>query len=158
MFGCFRHILPAAIGFFGVVAAWAGAGYLPQVGPVPLRFRALPPPPTRQITEPLPPPAPPPAPVPAVSPKLPALTAPVVVPVPVTNAPAVEYNARDFGAVAVPVPPDAMVSPQMLIKYFTLSTNGTGMSAVAPVGFTPPTVAVPGTPPPPGRPAPSTPP
>jgi hypothetical protein len=80
------------------------------------------------------------------------------VPAVVTNAPPVEYNARDFGNAAVPVPPDAIVSPQMLIKYFTLSTNGTGMSAAAPVGFTPPTVAVPGTPPPSSRPAPSTPP
>jgi hypothetical protein len=51
-------------------------------------------------------------------------------------------------------PPEMIVSPQMLIKYFMPSTNGTGINTVAPVGFTPPTVPAPGTlPPPTNRPA-----
>jgi hypothetical protein len=74
----------------------------------------------------------------------------------VTNAPAVEMEARD-AAKASPtvVAPEPVISPQMLIKYFTTSTNAvksatTNMPAQeigAPVGFTPPL----GTAPPPAN-------
>jgi len=159
MIGCLRHVLPAAVGFCGITAVWAGAGYLPEAGPAPLRFRVLPtPPPTNRVSQPVPPP---------VSVKLPSPTSPTSptppgpAPVPATNAPApVEYNARDSGAIGTPATPsDGVISPQMLIKYFTSSTNGTGKIAVTPVGFTPPTVAVPGPmPQPASHPTPSTPP
>jgi hypothetical protein len=145
-----RHILPAAVGFFGVMVVWAGPGYLPQAGPVPLRFRVLPPPQANLISHPDPSPVSLSALLPPVSAKLPVPTvptvptAPALAPVLAANPPAVEYDVRDSGIIGTPaLPPDGVISPQMLIKYFTLSTNATGMSAAAPVGFTPPTVAVP---------------
>ncbi len=150
MFGCLRHILPVAMGFFGVTAIWAAAGYLPQMGPVPLRFRTAPTPATRQFSQLVPVQGLPAAPLPQLpvtlpAPAVPAATAaPASAPAPVSKQPAVEYDARDFGAGALPAPrPDLIVSPQMLLKYFMPSTNGTETTALAPVGFTPPTAALP---------------
>ena len=145
------------MGFFGVTAIWAAGGYLPQVGPASLRYRPLPQPAARQISQRILFECPAAAPLPPPSVTLPVPTAPAApatVPVPVTNPPAVEYDARDFGGAAMRMPrPDLMISPQMLIKYFTPSTNGSGTGAGAPVGFTPPTAAPPAPLPPPSHPA-----
>jgi len=147
------------MGFFGVTAIWAATGYLPQAGPVPLRFRPLPQAAAGQISQPVLLQGPAAAPLPPLSVKLPVPTAPaapaapVIAPTPATNPPAVEYDARDFGPGTLPAPqPDLIISPQMLIKYFSPSTNGNGVSGSAPVGFTPPTVAQPRTLPLPSRP------
>jgi hypothetical protein len=153
MFGRFRHFLPAAAWLLGVASLWAEAGYLPQAGPLPLRFRVLPSPVEEEVSAPEPPA--PPAPQAPVSLPLPPVPAaakePTPVPPiqPVTNGPALEYDARE-PAIAVPhgIAPDAPISPQMLIKYFTAPTkpmtNAPTAEIPAAVGFTPPLVATPG--------------
>ena len=65
------------MGFFGVTALWAAAGYLPQTGPVPLRFRTLPTPATRQICQLVPLQSLPAAPLPTLPATLPAPAVPV---------------------------------------------------------------------------------
>jgi hypothetical protein len=155
MFGRFRHFLPAAC-LLGAATLWADTGYLPLAGPVPLRFRVLPPP----VVEPASPPVPP-APIELpVPPKPVESKEPMVIPPiqPVTNGPPLEFNAREPAIGSAPVmAPDAAVSPQMLIKFFTGSpgavTNSSNEKVMAPVGFTPPVT----TPNPPAPPAPSKP-
>ena len=164
MFGRIHQLLPALVGFLGVATAWADTGYLPQTGPMPLRFRVPPPPVAEHVRAPvapppsapiaLPPPPMPPAPPVASN----AAPANIVMPVVPTNGPALEFEARE--PVIGPGPaaaPDGVISPQMLIKYFTtpaiLGTNAAGMGVVAPVGFTPPPVTTPVTTPAPTPPA-----
>jgi hypothetical protein len=72
---------------------------------------------------------------------------PAIEPVPmsVTNGPALEYDARNFApGPAGNQAPEAVVSPQMLIKYFAASTNaatnGGGTEVMTPFGFIPPAV------------------
>jgi hypothetical protein len=157
MFGCVRHILPAAAGFLGVAAVWAGGGYLPQTGPIPLRFRALAPPVTQAPF------------VPTLTPVFRGLSeegngtsnAPIIqslLPAAGTNSTAIVYSARDPEPATVPrFVPDPVVSPQMLVKYFLAPmppTNDLPAKTIAPLGFTPPTTAPPVTaPPPPAKPA-----
>jgi hypothetical protein len=143
---------------------WSDAGYLPQAGPVPLRFRVLPPPVNDQVNAPVAPAPAPPAPISLPSPPMPsALKQTTLVPPiqAVTNGPALEFNAGETATGSVPVPvnaPEAVISPQMLIKFFTAPTNAvtnaTAAGVEAPVGFTPPLVATPPPKPPASSPAP----
>jgi hypothetical protein len=128
--------------FFGAAAVvGAGSGYLPVVGPVPLRFRPIPTVSTNTLA--VPPVAdpvsfielPPEQPFPSNAPD-PAPPAPVVVP-----AVAEPYTAEAQSPspqAAAPVEP--VVSPEMLVKYF-MQPGGTNAAAAGPgqqVGFTPP--------------------
>jgi len=64
----------------------------------------------------------------------------------VTNAPPVEYNAREpIADIPQPSPADSVIVPQMLIKYFTSQNNSTNAApgARTQMGFTPPPVTVP---------------
>jgi hypothetical protein len=122
-------------------AASPDPGWLPRVGPVPLRFSPALRPRANQFVLPAPAPAPEPAPIVSQAEKAPpASSAP--------KPPAVIPRA-DNGMAQPPVesaPPDAVVSPQMFLKYFTKSTNSPA-PAVTPLDFTPPKAAGP----PPGR-------
>jgi hypothetical protein len=148
MFGRFRHILPAVEWILGVATVWTDAGYLPHVGPVPLRFRAPAPPVSEQVTAPAPPPPmpiflppPPMPPAPKEQTRAPAVK-------PATNAPPLELNAREpITDPSTATMPEGAVSPQMLIKFFSTpavaNTNTVSGTVGAPVDFTPPTVASP---------------
>jgi len=149
----------------GIASVWGDAanlrptGYLAQAGPLQVRFRALPPPVSEENVEPAPA-----APEPRISlpsPPMPAAPTNTAVVPPVTNGPALEFNARE------PVPgaaPDnvaePVISPQMLIKYFMTptnavsNTNASAPGANGPVGFTSPLGTTPPAPlPVPGKPA-----
>jgi hypothetical protein len=168
MFRRIHQLLPAAVGLLGVATAWADAGYLPLAGPLPLRFRLPPVLVAEHASDPLPPP--PPAPIVLPTPPMPpeppqtsnAAPAKMDKPVAVTNAPALEFDAREpVTGPASATSPDGVISPQMLIKYFTVSanpaTNAAGVAAVGPIGFTPPPVTAPApTPPAASKAAPST--
>jgi hypothetical protein len=159
MFRRIHQWLSAAVGVFGFATAWAASGYLPQAGPLPLRFRV----PLPHITEHAEVPVAPPLPAPIALPAPPMPPAPpevfnaapakAVKPVAITNGPPLEYNARESFSEPLPgASADAVISPQMLIKYFTppanASTNAPGAGVAAPMGFTPPPVpAPPATPP-----------
>jgi hypothetical protein len=166
MFGRIHQLLPAVMGILGAATAWADAGYLPQAGPMPLRFRVPPPPPAEHTDAPMPPllPAPivlPAPPMPSQPPE--SSNAPpsnTGKPVAVTNGPPLEFNAREPVAGPTIIAPDAVISPQMLIKYFTVptsaATNAPIAAPVTPMGFTPPPVTPSAPPPTPGKAAPST--
>jgi hypothetical protein len=126
------------IAFLGVVAAAStGPGYLPRVGPVPLRFSPAPRPRLNRFVLPVPAPAPEPVPVVSQVEKAPpahSLLLPPISPEPpagVLAQPPVDSS-----------PPDTVVSPQMLLKFFSKSTN-TAPSGGAPVDFNPPKTAGP---------------
>lgn len=146
MFGRWRHWAGAGVALaslaFGVSAT---PGYLPAVGPVPLRFRPAAQSVTNLVRMPLPPPdLPPPEPSTPSTPAIPS-TAPApskqppsVLPaasLPPTNAP-VEPNAVPSGS-------EPMISPQMLLRYFNRSTNGVGAGVIAPLQFAPPASTTP---------------
>ncbi len=120
------------------VAANAGndPGYLACVGPVPLRFRAVPAPITNVFV------LPPPLPEPVALPK-PDTNAPVMVPS--ASLPAEPAAIINEVSSAPPEPPhqDEVVSPQMFLKYFNKGTNGNSTTVIAPLDFTPPKVAEP---------------
>ena len=131
-------------GFAGAVFAGfaygvsASSGYLPTVGPVPIRFRAVAPPVTNLMKMPLPAPESPApvAPAPAV-----VAPAPAVQPVPVVQvAPKTNSVAVDTQPEPEPIYPNSQprVSAQMLLKYFNHSTNGPGTGIIAPLDFAPP--------------------
>jgi len=118
--------------------ASADPGYLPRVGPASLRFRPAPQPATGHFV--LPPlevaPEPPPVAVtPAAKPTAPA----------VTNSAATETTVISSEIPAAPEPAraDDVVSPQMLMRFFSKSTNGTATSVIAPIQFTPPKAETP---------------
>lgn len=160
MFGRIHQWLAAVVvvGILKVATAWADAGYLPQAGPLPFRFRIPPPPVAEHLNAP--PAPPPPAPIALPTPPMPsappettiATPARMVKPVAVavTNGPALEFEARE--PLTGPAP-DGVISPQMLMQYFTPSsktaTNAASLGVVAPIGFTPPPVTAPAPPPPP---------
>jgi len=84
----------------------------------------------------------------------------LVLPGAATNGPALEFDAREpVTDPAPPTPPDVVVSPQMLLKYFAASTNAstnaatnaTSLRVVAPLGFTPPVATAAAIPPPAGK-------
>jgi hypothetical protein len=157
MLGYINQLLPAMTGILGVATVWAGDGYLPRVGPVPLRFRAPAPVMVNQVSASVPAPFPPPflppyfPPVPIALPtpplptnRLDISTTSNVPPamLPVTNGPALQFDAREPETLG----PDAVVSPQMLLKFFSASTNANAVSntappeVIAPLRFTPPIV------------------
>ena len=115
--------------------ASAGNGYLTAVGPEPLRFE-LPANPARPFPRASRPPTPVAAPatndsiqqVPATPP---AATLPTVIP---QIPPAATTNEVDATSGAKP---DEVVLPQMLLKYFERSTNGTGTGIIAPMVLPP---------------------
>jgi hypothetical protein len=170
MFGRINQLLPAVVvGVLGMASARADTGYLPQPGPLPLRFRIPPLPIAEHPGIPLPPTPPPSAPIalptPSMPSKLPETTnAPPKTDKPeaVTNGPALIFEAREL--VTGPAPTsstNAVISPQMLLQFFTTSTNAPAHAAnagvVTPIGFSPPPVATPApTPPAPGKPTSST--
>lgn len=160
MLGNINQLLPAMAGVLSVATVWADTGYLARTGPLPLRFRELPPPVARQVNAPFPPPFlpplfPPPVmvslptpPMPATPPDTTQTTNDPVLPGAVTNGAPLEFVAKQLvDDPASPTGPDGIVSPQMLLKYFTTSTNSspkavrnpTTMGVIAPLGFTPPT-------------------
>jgi hypothetical protein len=163
MFGRIHQLLPAVVvGFFGVATAWADAGYLPHAGPLPLRFRMPPPPVAERPSVPAPPP--PPAPIVLPTPPMPSVLPETTNALPkpakpeaVTNGPALRFDARE--PVTSPAPTSAtnvVVSPQMLMQFFTIPTKaaarGTNAGVVEPIGFSPPSVPTPPpTPPAPGK-------
>jgi len=120
----------AATGF-----AAAEPGYLPRVGPAPLRFRAEMPAATHHFV--LPPAEP--EPVAAVASPVPFGPMPELPPP--TETAAITNQATS--AVPDAIPPEDIVSPQMLIKFFNKSTNGAPSSVITPYGFTPPRVSEP---------------
>ena len=165
-----HQLLPAMAGVLSVAVVSADTGYLERTGPLPLRFRDSPPPMVRQIGAAFPPPFLPPYFPPPVMVSLPTPSMPPtppetsqttndpVLPVAVTNGAALEFNARQLvDDPPAPTMPDGLVSPQMLLKYFRTSTNGSpkevrngsSMGLIAPLGFTPPLVTEPAPPPPP---------
>jgi hypothetical protein len=135
MFGNRRHHSFIAMAFV-VLPAWGGIdprGYLPTVGPAPIRFSI----PLLSVAKVFIPSAPPqhPAPEPPKTAKIelaPAPPAAAAVPEP----PAVINHVSSV--VPESVAPDEVISPQMLIKYFSKSTNGVSSSVTAPMDFTPP--------------------
>jgi hypothetical protein len=165
MFGQFRHLLLTAVWGLGLATAWGNAsmnaaiapptGYLPQAGPLPLRFRPLPPPISDQDIMP-----PPPAPIILPSPPMPSKE-PTPAPMSsVTNAPPLEFKAETAPVQPPMTAPEQVVSPQMLIKYFmapnaTNAVTNASPKALDTVGFTSP---LGGGAPPPSKPAPSAPP
>lgn len=166
MFGRIDQLLPVVVVVLGVATARADIGYLPMAGPPALRFR-VPPPVAQRLPAPVVPPLPAPIllPAPLMPPSPPAQSATnqaapakMIKVVAVTNAPALEYDSRDFAPIPAPSnAPDAVISPQMLIKYFTQSampaTNGVSAGTGVPLGFTPPSVAAPSVKPAPPPPA-----
>ncbi len=143
MFGRLRHWADAGAVSAGLAfGVSAFPGYLPAVGPVALRFRPPPQAATNLVRMPLPPPdlpAPPP-PAPAMPPaatnseaKLTPPAAPVLSTV--ASGPAVPD--------ATPAGSEPKISTQMLLRYFSRSTNGTASGITAPVDFAPPPPATP---------------
>jgi hypothetical protein len=168
MFGRFRHFLTSVACGMGIATIGASAatlpqplaqpGYLPQAGPEPLRFRAVPPPVPEPPAAPVPPP---PAPIVLPSPAMPSTpkesaNPPIQSP---TIGPELDFNAREAEKAPVPAsPPDTVISPQMFLKYFAPSSNGatnapvTGTVPGEPVGFQSPISAPsPAQPPPPAK-------
>ena len=119
----------------------SGPGYLATVGPAPLRFFSLP--------KPAPAPAPAAtAPADANLPEMPNpydvinafnsnVNARASVPMPTTPQPEQTPNV-DMNAATQPPQPGDVVSPQMLLKYFNKSTNGTGTGIIAPMDLSNP--------------------
>jgi hypothetical protein len=138
------------------LSAAAGPGYLPTVGPAPVRFETPAPPVVAPVA--LPPlvfiePRPATDTNETVAPAVP--TGPVVATTEAASAP-VEPSILISplgplepagGATNSPAAPadTEVVAPQMLLKYFTrpAGTNSAGVSIFAPVGFVPPQPLVP---------------
>jgi hypothetical protein len=126
----------------GVCAFGDESGYLRVVGPAPLRFR---PPPHPASLPSVPPPAPAEA---SPAPVVPAVAVPdfsvvpSLLPTPPAPAPATTQAptapSSDTNPVIEPARSEDVVSPQMLLKYFNKSTNGTTTGIIAPIQFAPP--------------------
>jgi len=119
----------------------ASRGYLPSVGPVPLRIRVPETPSTNLVHMPLPPVEPEPVitatPSEQIAAAKPAPPPRPAAPSPNTNAP---VQTEPLGT---PPTADPLISPQMLLKYFSHTTNGPASGVVAPMDFTPPASARP---------------
>ena len=149
MFGRLRHwaeVGAAVLGLsFGVAA---NPGYLPVVGPAALRFRPAPQSATNLVRMPLPPPDPPPSTppsIPSTPPPAPGTEAKTTPPAAAPSSPPVLFTATNSPAEpdATPSGAEPKISPQMLLKYFNRSTNGTVGGIIAPVDFAPPAAAKP---------------
>jgi len=141
------------MGFLGVATVvCASSGYLPTVGPSPLRFRTAQTLATNAPACSTPaPPEPPSAPVsfldlPQLGPVQPTATEqPPVQSVALPSKPMISegYTAEAHSPAPQPISqgttPEPVVSPEMLVKYFT-QPAGTNSAAGSgpPVGFTPP--------------------
>jgi len=149
MFGRLRHWAEGGAALLGLAfAVSASPGYLPAVGPAPLRFRPAAPPAANLVIMPLPPPDPPPSAPPSAA----SIPPPAAAAQAKTNAPAagpasapVLLTATNNPAAPEAAPPgsDPKISPQMLLKYFTPSTNGVSGGTIAPLDFAPPPAAKP---------------
>ena len=144
MFGRLRHWAEAGAALPVLAfAVSAGPGYLPTIGPAPLRFRAELPPAVNVVKMPLPPPAPAPAApppsstTPTAAADIPTNAAPAAAPVllTATNPPVTPE--------AVPASSEPRISPEMLLKYFTPSPNRPASGVIAPLDFAPPATAKP---------------
>lgn len=123
-----------------MAAASPGVGYLPRIGPAPLRFIASHWPCTNRFVLPVPVPAAEPA--PAVSqtdkvPPSPAASAPKSPPGVVPRTDSAPPQARAESSA-----PESVIPAQMFLKYFDKSTNNSAVPA-APLDFTPPKAAEP---------------
>jgi hypothetical protein len=131
-----RHLILICLLCPGLTAlASTGPGYLASAGPAPLRFFSPPPPAPAsadaatstnhvQTAGPT---------QPEAMPQPIATPAPAVEPVPAQTPPATDMNA----ATEPPEPAD-VISPQMLLKYFNKSTNGTATGIIAPIDLSAP--------------------
>ena len=148
-----RRLSPVGL-LTAALCATAGPGYLPKVGPPPVRFE-----------RPTPAPAEPPVVLPPLAVIEPRPTSPqldTAVPAPVTpnepvhpveSAPPSEALITPERPALMMEPPSTntvaidqgILGPQMFMKYFTgqPGTNGSGISIFAPVGFVPPLPATP---------------
>lgn len=148
MFGRMRHWVAVGAVLAGFAAGVAAApGYLPVVGPVPLRFRPAIQPETNMVRIPLPPPNLPP-PAPEIPPAPPAATntvaqkTPPAASPPAAPAPAT-VSSNQANAEGTFSPAEPLISPQMLMRYFNKSTNGASGGIMAPVNFAPPAAVSP---------------
>jgi hypothetical protein len=122
----------------------ASAGYLPVVGPVPLRFRQPALPATNLVRMTLPPPETEPATASIPDNAEAKKTAPAPNPPPAAPPPAASPTVATNPAEPAATPAsEPMISPQMLMKYFNRSTNGVSGGILAPVDFAPPAPAKP---------------
>jgi hypothetical protein len=145
MFGRLRHAVIGAAGLFGLAAVvLADSAYLPNVGPVPLRFRIVPLLPTNIVSLPAP------YPLTAADTEADdadaADTADVVAIPPLSGADGSKAVVMESSSEPPPGPPPAfepVISPQMLIPFFRPSTTATNLGTVAPVGFLPPSPSAP---------------
>ena len=144
MFGRLRHWAEGGAALLGLAfAVSASPGYLPAVGPAPLRFRPAAPPAANLVKMPLPPPDPPPAAPPsaAATPSAAAGTqANTAAPAAAPSSATVLLTATNNPAAPEAAAPgsDPRISPQMLLRYFTPSTNGPAGGIIAPLDFAPP--------------------
>ena len=148
MFGRARHWAGAGTVFAGlVVGIQAAPGYLPVVGPPPLRFRSPPQPATNLVHLALPPPDLPvsePATPPGGAYNQTKTTTPGGTNAAPTTAPLVSGATNNpAGPDSTPLTSQPLISPQMLLKFFNRSTNAPGNEVVAPMNFAPPTPAKP---------------
>jgi hypothetical protein len=137
----------AAAVFWGATAlasasAEEGYGYLPAIGPAPLRFRPVPDRANAFIQLPLPEPANAST-VPA-SPSSEQTEPANPFALSETLAPAAESGTNVMEAASPPLVAEAPtaeqqpISPRVFLQYFNGGTNAPGSSATAPVDFTPP--------------------
>jgi hypothetical protein len=149
MFARWRHWAAVGAVFAGLACGvLAAPGYLPVIGPVPLRYRPAAQPATNLVFIPLPPPDPPSTP-PDLAPAPPARPAaadtdtrktPPAEPAPsatLTNM----VSSDPAGQNGVSSASAPLISPQMLLRYFNRPTNGATGGIIAPVDFAPPAPA-----------------
>jgi hypothetical protein len=148
MFGSWRHWAAVGAASAGLASGvLAAPGYLPAVGPVPLRFRVAAQPVTNLLVIALPSPEPPSAPLDEV------IAAPLAASTATNKAPPVAPPSSTVQTNLVPGGPtgangglpgaEPLISPQMLLRFFNRSTNGAVGGIIAPVDFAPPAVATP---------------
>ncbi len=150
MIGSWRHWAAVGAVFAGLASGvLATPGYLPVVGPVPLRYRPATQPATNLVYIPLPPPDPPSTPDIPHAPLAPPVAADTetrktasAAPAPsaaLTNAVSSDPAGQN-GTSSASAP---LISPQMLLRYFNRPTNGGAGGIIAPVDFAPPAPATP---------------
>jgi hypothetical protein len=126
------------------VYASSNVGYLACVGPAPLRFLGLWQPSTNHFVLPIPVDPEPEAVIPETPKTKPLASVPPIMPPPALAPTVTEARSGPPQQMSEPMPQDGVVSPQMFLKYFSKTTNGT-TSIVAPYGFTPPKAVDPST-------------
>jgi hypothetical protein len=143
MFGRLRHWAEAGTALLGLAfAVSAGPGYLPVVGPAPLRFQAGSPPSANLVKMPLPPPDPPSSAAKSTS-AAPPSAADAQTNVAPATAVLLTATNNPVAPEAAPASSEPKISPEMLLKFFTPSTNGPAGGVIAPLDFTPPAMAKP---------------